>query len=121
MGRLEPATLDKGKKHDFAGQIVLGPPSAFNHKWGRRFADPILCFASGWMQIRQRSKQRGVELPLILSDHCDWTELIDTIKQMRPREVWVTHGRDDALIRWCQLNQISARPLNLVGYEEENE
>lgn len=121
LGPLQPATLEKGKKHDFAGQIVLGPPSAFNDKWGRRFADPIHCFASGWMQIRQRAKQRGVELPLILSDHCDWDELLATIQQLRPKEVWVTHGRDDALIRWCDLHQIAARPLNLIGYEEENE
>lgn len=121
LGRLEPATLDKGQKDSFAGRIVLGPPSAFVDKWGRRFADPISCFASGWMQIRQRTKQRGVELPLILSDHCDWDELIDTITELKPKEVWVTHGRDDALIRWCELNQIKARPLNLVGYEEESE
>jgi len=118
---LQPATLDKGQKHSFAGKIVLGPPSAFVDRWGRRFADPISCFASGWMQIRQRAKQRGVELPLILSDHCDWDELLTTIKELNPGEVWVTHGRDDALIRWCQLNQIQARPLNLIGYEEDNE
>ena len=121
LGQLEPATLDKGQKDSFAGQIVLGPPSAFVDRWGRRFADPISCFASGWMQIRQRAKQRGVELPLVLSDHCDWDELLDTITELRPREVWVTHGRDDALIRWCGLNQIKAHPLNLIGYEEESE
>ena len=121
LGDLQPATLSKGQKDSFAGKIVLGPPSAFVDRWGRRFADPISCFASGWMQIRQRAKQRGVELPLILSDHCDWDELLVTIKELNPGEVWVTHGRDDALIRWCQLNQIKARPLNLIGYEEENE
>ena len=50
--------------------IVVGPPSAFADRWARRFPDPISCFASGWMRIRQRAKQRGVELPLIISDHC---------------------------------------------------
>ncbi len=121
LGPLSPATLEKGKTGDFAGSIVLGPPSAFADKWARRFPDPIFCFASGWMQVRQRAKQRGVELPLILSDHCDWDELLDTITELQPREVWVTHGREDALVRWCELNQIKARPLNLVGYEDENE
>jgi putative mRNA 3-end processing factor len=62
-----------------------------------------------------------VKLPLILSDHCDWDELLDTILEIKPREVWVTHGRDDALVRWCELNQIKARPLHLVGYEDESE
>lgn len=121
LGPLSSATLAKGEKGDFAGSIVMGPPSAFTDKWARRFPEPIICFASGWMQVRQRAKQRGVELPLILSDHCDWDELLDTILEIRPKEVWVTHGRDDALVRWCELNQIKARPLHLVGYEDENE
>ncbi len=60
---------------DFAGAIVVGPPSAFAGRWVRRFADPLIAFASGWMRIRQRARQRGVELPLIISDHADWDEL----------------------------------------------
>ncbi|MBA3448245.1 MAG: ligase-associated DNA damage response exonuclease, partial [Pseudaminobacter sp.] len=75
LGDLQPATVEKGTKADFAGAIVVGPPSAFVDRWARRFPDPISCFASGWMRIRQRAKQRGVELPLIISDHADWDEL----------------------------------------------
>ena len=58
---------------------------------------------------------------MVISDHCDWTEICDTIRELSPKEVWVTHGREEAIVRWCALNQIAARPLNLVGYEEENE
>ena len=118
LGRLEPAT---GAKRDFAGAIVLAPPSALQDRWARRFADPVDCFASGWMRIRQRAKQRGVELPLVISDHCDWDELTTTIREIAPGEVWITHGRDDALARWAQLEGIAARPLHLVGYEDEAE
>ncbi len=121
LGRLEPATIDGGDKAKFAGKIIVGPPSAFADKWARRFPDPINCFASGWMRVRARTKQRGVELPLILSDHSDWDELTDTIKQTKASEVWVTHGREEALVRWCELNQIRAKPLNMVGYEDEAE
>lgn len=103
----------------FAGEIILGPPSAFNSPWIRRFKDPLVCFASGWMQIRQRAKQRGVELPLVISDHCDWVELQQSITDTGAGEVWVTHGREDALVRWCELNQIRAKPLHLVGYDDE--
>ncbi len=74
-----PPPLDAEDKGDFAGEIVLGPPSAFDSPWVRRFPDPLIAFASGWMQIRQRTKQRGVELPLVISDHCDWDELTATI------------------------------------------
>jgi putative mRNA 3-end processing factor len=121
LGPLEPATLEKGRKDDFAGKIVIGPPSAFADRWARRFADPVACFASGWMRIRQRARQRGVELPLVISDHCDWDELCDTIREVAPREVWVTHGREEALVRWCELQGLPAKPLHLMGYEEEPE
>ena len=73
------------------------------------------------MRIRQRAKQSGVELPLVISDHGDWGELTDTIAETGAGEVWVTHGREEALVRWCQLNGITARPLHLVGYDDEAE
>ena len=44
----------------------------------------------------------------MISDHCDWQELIDTITEIRPQEVWVTHGREEALVRWCELAGIAA-------------
>ena len=121
LGDLAPATVENGRKGDFAGAVVVGPPSAFADRWARRFPDPVACFASGWMRVRQRARQRGVELPLILSDHADWDELTDTIETIAPEEVWVTHGREEALVRWCELKGIAARPLHLVGYEDEAE
>lgn len=130
LGPLEPATIEakgrdakrgRGAKNEFAGKIVLGPPSAFADTWARRFPDPVACFASGWMRVRQRAKQRGCELPLVISDHADWDELTDTIREIAPGEVWVTHGRDDALARWAELEGFVARPLALVGYEDEGE
>jgi putative mRNA 3-end processing factor len=121
LGPLAPATVETGAKDAFAGEIVIGPPSAFVDRWARRFPDPVASFASGWMRIRQRAKQRGVELPLIISDHSDWDELIETIEETEAREVWVTHGREEALVRWCEINGIAARPLHLVGYEDEGD
>jgi putative mRNA 3-end processing factor len=119
LGPLAPATVATGKKGDFAGAIVLCPPSEIAERWARRFPDPVACFASGWMRIRQRAKQGGVELPLVISDHADWDELTATIDELNPAEVWVTHGREEALVRWCALRGTPARPLHMVGYEEE--
>ncbi|MFD1745408.1 ligase-associated DNA damage response exonuclease [Rhizobium helianthi] len=121
LGDLRPATLEKKDPSAFHGAIVVGPPSAFQERWARRFNEPLISFASGWMMVRQRAKQGGVELPLVISDHCDWPELLDTIQEIKPQEVWVTHGREEALVRWCELQGIPARPLHLVGYEDEGD
>ena len=109
------------KKEEMAGHIVIAPPSALNDRWSRRLPDPVTAMASGWMRIRQRARQRNVELPLVISDHGDWEELTRTIREVAPREVWITHGREDALMHWCAMHQIKARELNLVGYEDEDE
>jgi putative mRNA 3-end processing factor len=117
LGPLAPATTEK--KADFAGQIVVAPPSTLQDRWSRRFPDPVAAFASGWMQIRARARQRGVELPLVISDHADWDELTATVDELRPGELWITHGREEALARWASLHDIPARALALVGYEDE--
>lgn len=109
------------EKDVMRGQIILAPPSALNDRWSRRLPDPVTAMASGWMRVRQRARQRNVELPLIMSDHADWDELTQTIKDVSPSETWVTHGREDALVHWCALNQMKARALEMVGREEEDD
>ncbi|MEG3124941.1 ligase-associated DNA damage response exonuclease [Sphingomonas sp. GB1N7] len=108
-------------KAELMGKVVIAPPGALNDRWSRRLPDPITAMASGWMRVRQRAVQRNVELPLILSDHADWDELTDTLAEIAPKEVWVTHGREDALVHWCMTRQIKARALALVGYEDEDD
>ena len=119
LGELRPVA--GAKKEELVGRVVICPPSALNDRWSRRLPDPVTAMASGWMRVRQRARQKNVELPLVISDHCDWDELTQTIREVAPREVWITHGREDALMHWCMLHQVKARELNLVGYEEDEE
>jgi putative mRNA 3-end processing factor len=118
LGEVPSAADAPGK---LAGEIVLSPPSALGDRWSRRFADPLAGFASGWMRIRGRVRQRGVELPLIISDHCDWPELLRTVIETGASEVWVTHGREEALVHELSKRQITARALRLVGREDDAE
>lgn len=114
--------LAKGvKKADLAGTITIAPPSAITDIWTRRFPDPVAAFASGWMRTRARARQKGIELPLVISDHADWDGLCATIGATGANEVWVTHGQEDALVHWCETRGLKARPLDLVGYGEEDE
>lgn len=119
LGDLQPAsTLDS---HSSKGCIVLCPPSALHDKWSQRFAHVVISMASGWMQIRARAKQKGIELPLIISDHADWFELIQTIREINPQEVWVTHGREEALVHYANQQGYKAKALNILGYEDQED
>ncbi|MGE4048946.1 MAG: ligase-associated DNA damage response exonuclease [Acetobacteraceae bacterium] len=119
LGELRPATT--ARKGELAGAIVLAPPSAVTDRWARRLEDPVVALASGWMRVRQRARSRGVELPLVISDHADWNELNTTLDDVAAPEVWVTHGREEALIHSAAQRGIRGRALRLVGYGDEDE
>lgn len=119
LGDVRPVADDSTQA--FKGAVVLCPPSALGDRWSRRFNDPVTVFASGWMRVRGRARQRGVELPLVVSDHADWPELIQTVVETGAQEIWVTHGREDALVYHLGTLGLKARTLALVGRDEEAE
>lgn len=119
LGSLENAQVLN--QTNAAGKLVICPPSALHDRWSRRFGDVIVAYASGWMQVRARAKQKGIDLPLIISDHADWNELIQTIHEVNPKEVWVTHGREEALVYYAQKVGYKAQALRLLGYDDEED
>lgn len=118
LGHLVPVA-DVADKRTLAGEIVLAPPSALTDAWSRRLPDPVTAMASGWLSVRARARQRGIELPLVISDHADWDELTQTLTDVGAPEIWITHGRDDALGHYARQRGIRARALDLIGYEDE--
>jgi putative mRNA 3-end processing factor len=119
LGPLRPVA--GATKAELAGAIALAPPGAAAEPWARRLVDPVVAIASGWMTLRQRARAQGAELPLILSDHADWDGLLATIAETGAPEIWITHGREDALLHVLGLRGLRGRELRLIGYGEEAE
>lgn len=117
FGATAPATA--AEREALRGAIVLAPPSAASDRWSRRLPDPVVAVASGWMRVRQRARQRGVELPLIISDHADWDDLNATIDEVGAPEVWITHGAEEAMVHAARQRGLQARALSLLGREGE--
>lgn len=117
MGPLAAGT--GATKEEMKGQVVLAPPGALSDRWTRRLPEPVIAYASGFMNIRARARQRGVELPLVISDHADWDELLETIDDSQAKEILVTHGSADALVHVAKQRGLDARALDIKGYEEE--
>ena len=123
LGELLPATGAQGERSggQLPGEIVLAPPSAIAERWSRRFAEPVTAVASGWMRVRARARQARAELPLVISDHADWDELLQTMEDVGAPEVWVTHGNEEALMYAATRQGRRARALALIGRGEEDE
>jgi putative mRNA 3-end processing factor len=119
LGPVQPVTA--ASKPDLKGAVVLAPPAAIADRWARGLPDPVVGLASGWMLIRQRARQRGVELPLVISDHADWDELTATIADVAAATLLVTHGQEDALVHYARRRGIDAAALSLAGRDDEGE
>lgn len=105
-----------GRAGKLSGGLIIAPPSARDILQTMAGPPPLTSFASGWMGVAKRARQGGGDLPLIISDHADWPELTRTIEEVKPGEVWITHGEEAALLAWARTRKIEARPLSIKGY-----
>ncbi|MDF3981499.1 ligase-associated DNA damage response exonuclease [Luteibacter sp. PPL201] len=106
---------DSAKGRDFAGELIMAPPSAAGSPWMRRFAKASTGFASGWMQVRGARRRRGYDRGFVVSDHADWPGLLQSVTDSQARRVYVTHGDGEALIRHLRDHGVDARPLRSLG------
>lgn len=98
-------------KKDFAGSLVVGPPSSQSTPWLKRFGAQSTGFASGWMMVRGARRQRAVDRGFVLSDHADWPELLTAIRATEAEMVYVTHGFSEEVVRYLNEIGIHAKPL----------
>jgi putative mRNA 3-end processing factor len=110
----EPVS-DSAKGRDFAGELVMAPPSAAGSPWMKRFGKASTGFASGWMQVRGARRRRGYDRGFIVSDHADWPGLIRSVADCGAKRIYVTHGDGEALIRHLRETGHDARPLRSLG------
>lgn len=111
---------DTDRPADFAGRLVIAPPSAAGSAWLRRFGKAQQGFASGWMQLRGNRRRGNYDRGFVLSDHADWPDLVRTIGETGASRVIATHGNTDALVR--HLNERGVRTdIFQTGYGEEGD
>ena len=107
-------------ERDFAGELVLAPPSAAGSTWMRRFRRAQTGFASGWMRIRGNRRRRNHDRGFVVSDHADWPDLLRTVRETGARRIIATHGNTDAIVRVLNEAGIDAGAFR-TQYGEEDE
>ena len=101
------AVAETDKHFDYAGKLIIAPPSAAGSAWLRRFKRAQQGFASGWMRLRGNRRRGNYDRGFVLSDHADWPDLLRTVRETGASRVIATHGNTDALVR--MLNESGIR------------
>ncbi len=111
---------DEPAAADWSRAMVLAPQSENGRAWTRRFAPYSTAFASGWMRIRGRRRQRAVDRGFVLSDHVDWPALVDVIAESGAERIIATHGYTDTVVRYLQEQGMQAEAMP-TRYRAEGE
>jgi putative mRNA 3-end processing factor len=111
--RLPPTRplTDDLRRQDYAGALVVAPPTAAGSPWMRRLPGPATAFASGWMQVRGIRRRRAVDRGFVLSDHADWAGLTKTVFASCAERVWVTHGYAAEMVRFLGEKGLAAEAV----------
>ena len=105
---------EEEKGSDFAGRLVIAPPSAAGSAWLRRFRRAQQGFASGWMRLRGNRRRGNYDRGFILSDHADWPALLQTVQETGAHRVIAMHGDTTALVRTLNDQGIAAETFAAV-------
>jgi len=91
------------------GALIIAPPGAIEASWTRRFGPTELALASGWMGLRGIRRRRAMATGFVVSDHADWTGLLQATKETGAENIYVNHGYTDIFTRYLNENGHSAQ------------
>ena len=106
------------KKDELLGNIVVAPPSAHGSTWIRKMVPYVTATASGWMAFRGARRRRAIDKGFVLSDHCDWSGLLQTVEATGAEKIICTHGYTDIFSKYLQELRYDAR-TEATQYEGE--
>ena len=73
---------------------------------------------TGWAKSKKFSFSRGTDYSIPLSDHCDFGELLQLVKQSEAEKIYTIHGFVDEFADELNRNGFSAQPLKTSSIYE---
>lgn len=108
---------------DFKGSLVIATSSGIQSEWSKRFKEFSSAVASGWVAMRGTRRRRAADRGFVLSDHADWTGLMQAIKETEAENIYVTHGYTDIFSKYLREQGYNAQVVKteFSSNEEETE
>jgi putative mRNA 3-end processing factor len=89
----------KVMKNNQTDLIYLVPPMVF-HSYIKAI-NVVRIFVTGWKHL-----QSNQQIQLYISDHVDWDAILEMVKNVKPKEIWTTHGSGTHLQHYFENNLI---------------
>jgi len=80
--------------------LLIVSPAAFKPALRAKLGKVRTGFASGWTLLPKGRNRGGYDTGFPVSDHVDWPELLQTVADCSPEEIWATHGYTSEVCRY---------------------
>jgi putative mRNA 3-end processing factor len=109
-------------RSDVQDDIVILPPSLLGSNMIKKIPNGAVAICSGWMQVRGNRRWQSVDAGFAVSDHADWSGLLQTVKATGAEKVFVTHGYTATFAKYLNEMGIAAEEVaTQYGNDEETE
>ncbi len=89
---IDLGNYEKYDRHTLEGAALIAPLSAEDQPMITKIPRARHAYVSGWASNESRRQQLNVDALIPLSDHIDFYELIDWVKELRPKRTYITHS-----------------------------
>lgn len=102
--------------------VLVMPPALLGTQALGKLPNRAEGYCSGWMQVRGARRWRSVDAGFAISDHADWSGLLDTIRATGAEKVYATHGQTAVFARYVKENLgIEAEEVKTVFGNEDDQ
>ena len=77
---------------DLSGKVVVCPPNATKSVLGRISGTTRIAALTGWAMDSSCRFRHRADAAFALSDHADFPELVEFVRQIRPKKIFTVHG-----------------------------
>ncbi len=77
---------------DLKGKVLLAPPWLKNSRMIENIPNKKTAMLTGWALDRDAKESYGTDDVIPLSDHADFSELIEYVKKASPQKIYTLHG-----------------------------
>ena len=101
--------------------MLVCPSAAIKSPWMMGLERFAVANCSGWMAMQKSQHWGAVDKGFVMSDHADWSQLLEAVVSSNAENVYVTHGFSEIFARYLRENLFIHAEVVKVGHWNRTE